>query len=73
MSEDKAVPKFGGALRTPDFYAKTNSIISLFRPIATLRTIANHLNEHGFETASGLLWTKGRLTNYLQSAAAATI
>lgn len=63
-------PAFASKLRTAEFYQMVNSSIATLRPVATLQTIARHLNEQGWTTPSGLEWNKGRLTNYLQSTAA---
>ena len=65
-------PSFGGKLQSPQFYLSVNSIIATLRKVATLRTIADALNQAGFVTPAGLSWTKGRLANYLGSTAALT-
>ena len=65
-----AKPAYGSKLRTAEFYQIVNSVINVLRPVATLQTIARHLNAQGLQTPSGLSWNKGRLTNYLQSSAA---
>lgn len=62
-------PSFGGRLRTQTYYEGVNSIIHNMRPLATLRTIAKHLNTAQFLTPSGLQWNRERLANYLRSTA----
>lgn len=63
--------RFGGKLQTPEFYSATNGFINTLRNVASLRTIADALNQAGFSTPSGMMWNKGRLANYLGSTAAA--
>lgn len=70
MSEYLAIPAFGAALRTPDYYAKILAILAVLRPAATLRVCAAHLNSAGFTTPSGKPFTRERVANFLQSSAA---
>jgi hypothetical protein len=60
-------PAFGGKLKTPAFYDAVNSCIRVLRPYSTLRTIANHLNSVGLKTATGLIWNRERLANYIRN------
>lgn len=64
-----ATPRFGGPRNVPSYYSDLNSIVRVLRPVSTLRTIATHLNVQGFQTPSGLEWTRERLANYLHTAA----
>lgn len=64
-----SAPAFGGRLRTPEFYAQTNSIIRTLRGKATLKVLAQHLNNQQFTTPTGREWTKDRLAAYLKSTA----
>jgi hypothetical protein len=73
LNQYPATPAFGGKLQSPEFYSGVNSIIGTLRKVATLRTIAEALNQAGFATPAGLSWNKGRLANYLGSTAATTI
>lgn len=71
MSNQFAIqPSFGGKLQSPEFYSGVNSIVATLRNVATLRTIAEALNQAGFSTPSGMIWNKSRLANYLGSTAA---
>lgn len=70
MSNQYAVPpSFGGRLQTPEFYASVNGVINTLRKVASLRTIAEALNQAGLSTPTGMTWNKGRLANYLGSTA----
>jgi len=60
-------PSFGGKLQSAEYYVGVNAIIATLRKMATIRTIADHLNRAGFVTPTGLSWTKDRLANYLRS------
>lgn len=64
-----APPAFGGRLKADEYYVAINSIISVMRGVATLRSIADHLNHAGFTTPSSVPWTRTRLANYLNSSA----
>jgi hypothetical protein len=65
-SIQQAIPAFGKALRTPDFYFTVDGIILVLRPMSTLRTIATHLNGLGIRTASGLEWNRERVAQYIR-------
>lgn len=69
LTSHAATPQFGGKLNTATYYDSVNSIIKVMRPMATLRTVANHLNAAQFLTPAGLPWTRERLANYLRSTA----
>jgi hypothetical protein len=73
MSTLKARPAFGAKQNLPEYYTAVNSIISVLRETATLRTIAAHLNKQAFVTPTGKPWTRERVATYLQSTAAASI
>lgn len=64
-----SVPTFGGRLRTPEFYTQLNGVIRTLRGKATLKTLAQHLNNQQFTTPTGRDWTKDRLAAYLKSTA----
>jgi hypothetical protein len=67
MSNFKAVPAFSAKLNVPSYYATLDSIIALLRPAASLRTIGEHLNAHGFTTPRGLQWNRERVSNYIRN------
>lgn len=67
MLIQNAVPKFGGRLKTDDYYQNLNSTIRVLRGYSTLRTIANHLNAQLFTTPSGKDWTRDRLASYIKT------
>lgn len=69
LTSHAATPQFGGKLNTAAYYDSINSIIKVMRPMATLRTVASHLNTAQFLTPSGLTWNRERLANYLRSTA----
>jgi hypothetical protein len=67
MSELRNAPSFGGKLNNPTYYTKLNTILRELRPMASLRTIAQHLNAAGHLSPSGLVWTRDRVANYVRS------
>jgi hypothetical protein len=64
-----AVPRFGGKLKQPAYYASVLQVIQTLRPMATLRTVANALNSAGFVTPSGLPFTRDRVQAFLRFSA----
>jgi hypothetical protein len=66
MRIQNAIPAFGKPLRTPDFYATLDGIISVLRPYSTLRTVSNHLNSQGLQTPAGLEWNRERVAQYVR-------
>lgn len=69
MSIETATFSFGGKRMTPDYYQAVNRIIRTLRPVASLRTLADHLNQAGYQTPTGLSWDRDRLSNYLRTTA----
>jgi hypothetical protein len=69
LTQHAAIPQFGGKLDTAAYYDAVTSIIKVMRPMATLRTVADHLKLAGFVTPSGLTWNRERLANFLRSTA----
>lgn len=69
VASNQARPAFGGRLKTAEYYAGINSIISVMRGVATMRTMANHLTAAGFLTPTDLPWNRARLNNYLRQMA----
>jgi hypothetical protein len=67
MSDLKARPSFGGRLNVNEYYDAVSSVISVLRPVATLRVIAAHLNAASFHTPSGKPWTKERVATYIHN------
>lgn len=68
MSNYNARPGFGKPRCIPAYYVAINSCLAVLRPVATLQTIAQHLNTAGFTSPSGLPWTKQRVATYLRGA-----
>ena len=62
-------PTFGGKLRDSRYYTEVGNIIRILRTKSSLRIIASHLASQGFTTPSGLPWTKGRVAEFIRSAA----
>lgn len=69
VTNTAAVPRFGGRLKTPEFYKQVNQTISTLRGHTTLKVIAAHLNNMLFTTPSGRPWSKDLLAAYLKSSA----
>lgn len=67
MSTLQAKPEFGAKKMLPEYYTTVNSIIAVLRPVATLRVMAEHLNNAGLSTPSGLPFDRQRLAAYLRS------
>jgi hypothetical protein len=68
MSIYNARPAFGSRRCIPAYYEAIGSVLTVLRPIATLQTIAHHLNNAGFSTPTGKPWTKQRVATYLRGA-----
>jgi hypothetical protein len=69
LASNLAKPGFGAKLRTPEFYATVNQTLSVMRDKATLRAIAQHLNNQGLTTPGGLPWTRSAVSNYIRQSA----
>lgn len=67
MSALQAKPAFGAKKMQPEYYVAVNGILAVLRPVATLRVMAQHLNNAGYTTPSGLPWCRARLATYLRS------
>lgn len=67
MRIENARPKFGGRLKTQDYYRDLNSVVRVLRDHSTLRVICDHLNAQLFTTPTGLRWTRDRLSAYLKA------
>jgi hypothetical protein len=66
MSEQFAVPAYGGKARLPSYYTEVNGIISVLHRKATLATIAEHLNGAGISSPRGKPWCKATVANYMR-------
>ena len=58
---------FGQKLHTADYYSDILGIVSVLRPMSSLRTIAQHLNNLGFSTPSGLPFTRDRVATFIRN------
>ncbi|MFS2017388.1 hypothetical protein ACEN88_12520 [Massilia sp. CT11-108] len=66
MLVKNAIPAFGMPLRNADYYTMVDEVITALRPHSTLRSIAARLNEQQFETPSGLIWNRERVSQYIR-------
>ena len=62
-------PAFGAKLRPASYYEQVSNICRILRKQASLRVIAQHLNNQQFTTPTGLIWTRERVADYLKSTA----
>jgi hypothetical protein len=67
MSASNASPAFGGKLKNDAFYTAVNGIINVLRPASSLRVIATHLTNAGFQTPTGLPWNRHRVSDYIRN------
>jgi len=61
------VPAFGKPLRTPQYFDAVDRMIAVLRPHATLRIIAQHMQDAGFRTPANLDWTRMRVAAYIRN------
>ena len=66
MTHFRVIPAFGQPLNSPDYYNRVDAIVNVLRPYSTLRTVAQHLNDSGFQTPSGLTWHRLHVANYIR-------
>ena len=67
MSTLQAKPGFGTPKMEPAYYEMCDSIVRTLRPMATLRTIAQHLTSAGFRTPNGHSWDRQKVATYLRN------
>lgn len=60
-------PLFGGKVNHETYYVAVSSIVSKLRPTSSLRTIANCLNQSGYKTPTGLIFTRDRVATYIKN------
>ena len=63
------MPGFGKPKMAPCYYTQCDNIVRNLRPMATLRTIAQHLTDAGLLTPSGKPWDRQKLATYLRNRA----
>lgn len=67
MSLHDARPAFGAPRKSERYYADCSAIIRTLRPMASLKTIAQHLNSAGLKTPTGNDWTRDAVSNYARA------
>ena len=66
MSTQYARPAFGAPKRNPDYYAQTRAYVESLRSTTTMREIARKMNQLGWTTPSGLIWTRQAVMNLMR-------
>lgn len=67
MSLYDARPAFSAPRKSPAYYADVSAIIRTLRPMASLKTMAHHLNSAGLKTPSGNDWTRDSVSNFARA------
>jgi hypothetical protein len=62
-----APPRFGGKLKTPDYYERIHAIVAPLRSTTSLRLIADALNAAGYRTPRDFPWDKQKLSMYIRN------
>lgn len=57
---------FGGKHQPDTYYQEVLAFIFKLKPVSTLRSLSDALNEAGFTTPTGLAWDKPRLANFIR-------
>lgn len=59
-------PSFGGRLQADAYYSQISQVIGTLRNVASLNTIAAHLNAQSLTTPTGLPFNRERVRAFLR-------